>query len=76
MKQAKKYWAWTARQRGRCHTRCNHGLTSPAPEFLRSHWHRHRARTREALHLVLQGFDESEVVLLYQPRHGGQHDWA
>ncbi|RZK30291.1 MAG: hypothetical protein EOO63_07100 [Hymenobacter sp.] len=76
MKQAKKYWAWTARQRGHCHNRRDHRITSPAPAFLRSHWHQHRARTRAALHLVLRGYDEGEVVLPYQPRHGGQYDWA
>ncbi|SNS07176.1 MULTISPECIES: hypothetical protein [Hymenobacter] len=76
MKQPKKRWAWTARQRGRCHHRRDHRITSPAPTFLREKWHQHRARTRQALHQVLAGYDEGHVTFPYQPRHSGQYDWA
>jgi len=76
MKQPKKRWAWTARQRGRCHNRRDHRITSPTPEFLRGHWHRHRAHTRQVLHQVLAGQEEGHGFFLYQPRHGGRYDWA
>jgi len=75
MKQAKKYWTWTARQRGRCYRQSSR-MPAPPPDFRRYHWHRHRARTRYALHLVLGGYDEGHLVLLYQPRHGARYDWA
>ncbi|GAA4361405.1 hypothetical protein GCM10023185_28490 [Hymenobacter saemangeumensis] len=76
MKQPKKRWAWTAQQRGRCHNRHDHRITSPSPAFLRGHWHQHQARTRQALHQVLYGSDEGHITFLYQPRYGGRYDWA
>ncbi|TYZ05769.1 hypothetical protein FY528_20930 [Hymenobacter lutimineralis] len=75
MKPSKKRWAWTARQRGRCHHRHDHRISSPSPAFLRSHWHQHRARTRQVLHQILAG-DEGHIVFPYQPRHSGHYDWA
>jgi hypothetical protein len=74
MKQAKKYWAWTARQRGRCYRRSIR-RPAPPPDFRRYHWHQHRTRTRHVLHLVSEGHDEGHLTLFYQPRHGARYDW-
>jgi len=75
MKQAKKLWAWTARQRGRCYRR-NVRMPSPPAEFRRQHWHQHRARTKHVLQLILSGCDEGCLTLYYHPRHGARYDWA
>ena len=75
MKQAKKQWAWTARQCGRCY-RQNARMPSPPPDFRRHHWHQHRARTRKTVHYVLTGREEGAVTFLYHPRHSARYDWA
>ncbi|RZJ94111.1 MAG: hypothetical protein EOO60_03745 [Hymenobacter sp.] len=74
MKQAKKYWAWTARQRGRSY-RQSMRQPAPPPDFRRHHWHQHRARTRYVLYLMARGCDEGNLTLLYQPRHSARYDW-
>ena len=76
MKQPKKRWAWTTRQRNRIsYFHDNWRYNSPSAEFIRLQWETHRAQTRQALHRVLRGAEESNVPFPYQHRHDGLWQW-
>ncbi|PJJ60163.1 hypothetical protein [Hymenobacter chitinivorans] len=73
MKQPKKRWAWTARQRGRIRLYSSWHYQRYQPDrFLRQLlWNRHRMQTRMALHQIRQGAEETEVQFPYQHKHNG-----
>ncbi|WP_226268343.1 hypothetical protein [Hymenobacter pini] len=73
MKQPKKRWAWTARQRGRIrlYSSFAYRLYQPGKVFTRLLWARHRSQTRTALIQLQQGADETEVHFPYHHRHNG-----
>lgn len=78
MKQPKKRWAWTARQRGRDATyrSWNYNWHQPAKWFVTHRWHSHRTQTRAALHQILCGADEDTVIFLYHHKNRAHWDWT
>ncbi|MDF7811017.1 hypothetical protein [Hymenobacter sp. YC55] len=73
MKQPKKRWAWTARQRGRIrlYKSWQYRLYQPSKSFIQLQWNQHRMQTRTALHQLRQGAQETEVQFFYHHKHNG-----
>ncbi|HEX8426528.1 hypothetical protein [Hymenobacter sp.] len=77
MKQPKKRWAWTARQRNRIsYFHDNWRYNSPSGEFIRLKWKTHRSQTRAGLHQILRAADEAATHFPYQHRHSGWWKWS
>lgn len=73
MKQPKKRWAWTARQRGRIrlYSSWHYHLYQPTRWLRQQLWSQHRMQTRQALQQLRQGAEETEVQFPYQHLHHG-----
>jgi hypothetical protein len=73
MKQSKKRWAWTARQRGRVkfYTKDIYYVHGPGKWLLRHLWSRHRMQTVEALHQIKEGLEEAQAYFLFHHKHNG-----
>ncbi|MBT9392515.1 hypothetical protein KLP40_05005 [Hymenobacter sp. NST-14] len=78
MKQPKKRWAWTPRQRGRirAHNSFWNNFYQPSRSFIHEMWVHDRALTRVALTQIRQGADEAEVHFPYHHKHQGHWQWA
>lgn len=76
MKQPKKRWAWTARQRGRSTLYGSWMYRWQPPRgLIHREWKTHRSRTRQALHQMLRGTDEAAVHFLYHHKYSGHWEW-
>ncbi|MDU0370302.1 hypothetical protein ACFPAF_07865 [Hymenobacter endophyticus] len=73
MKQPKKRWDWTPRQRGRTrlYSSWTYHLYQPGKAFIRLLWARHRSQTRTALAQLRQGAEETEVHFPYHHKNNG-----
>ncbi|MET4105030.1 hypothetical protein [Hymenobacter sp. UYP22] len=78
MKQPKKRWAWTPRQRGRTrlYSSFSYQHYHPDKAFTRLLWVRHRSQTRTALAQLRQGAEETEVHFPYHHKNNGHWLWA
>jgi len=77
MKHPKKRWAWTAQQKGRIslYRSWEYKWQQPTPWFIHHRWKVHRSQTREALHQILRGVDNTQVHFPYHHKHNGHWDW-
>ncbi|RYU79057.1 hypothetical protein [Hymenobacter persicinus] len=73
MKQSKKRWAWTARQRGRIrlYKSFSYRHYQPSKDLTKILWTHHRTQTRTALHQILRGAEETEVQFPYHHKQLG-----
>ncbi|MBC8084501.1 MAG: hypothetical protein H7Z21_14985 [Hymenobacter sp.] len=73
MKQPKKRWAWTDKQRGRIRLYCSwqYRLYQPGRNIIQLQWNQHRMQTRTALYQLRQGVEETEVQFLYHHKYNG-----
>jgi hypothetical protein len=76
MKQPKKRWAWTARQRGRIrlYSSWQYRRYQPSRWVRELFWSQHRMQTRTALNQIRQGAEEMEVQFPYQHKYSAHWD--